>query len=258
MLETSNTNNTIQGNNCEGGYHGIYLYALNVENVVSENTCIDNTQFGIYIELANDDNNVRHGILLIWESDNNTLTGNSCIDNDSGDTTTYSGIAIDGDSNSNVLSGNRCEGNDDYGIDIQNADCNDNHLVGNNLMGNTTGGLNDSGTATIRTSNLVASGVIVDAIAAAGAPYPVTENHTGADCDGVDGAANRNLTLANAALTTIVWATAGEGINPFPNGFTLQEGGGLDFTVVHNAANTVVTFLVNVFDANKIVIRYWT
>ena len=78
---------------------------------------------------------------------------------------------------------------------------------------------------------------------------PAWQTTTGAACTGASGAVNRTLTLTNVSLTT--------GQTIYVGGRVLFEGVGLDYTIVHNAIGSVVTFLKNLFDAQDILVVYY-
>jgi len=84
-------------------------------------------------------------------------------------------------------------------------------------------------------------------------PVPITPterniNTTGAACSGVDGAAGRVLTLTNASLTQepVSVALDRQWLVPVT-----------DFTVAHLAANTTITFINPVWNAQQIVVFYY-
>ena len=80
------------------------------------------------------------------------------------------------------------------------------------------------------------------------------ENYTGANCSGTDGQIGRVLTLQNTSLTNnngllMSYSTDGE------NYLILKRGE--DFTVNNLAAATEITFLIPIWDANPLRIRYY-
>lgn len=83
----------------------------------------------------------------------------------------------------------------------------------------------------------------------AGALVPSYESKTGADCSGVDGAANRVLTLANTELTQdggmMIWV----------NGLMIALTD--EYTIVHNSTGTTITFLGPIWDTQAIEAIYF-
>lgn len=75
---------------------------------------------------------------------------------------------------------------------------------------------------------------------------PQPENKLGSDCSGVDGAADRTLTLAKSSVYSTFIITV--------NGTGLHEGAGKDFT----ASGNVITFLNAVNDTDNIRIVYFS
>ena len=76
---------------------------------------------------------------------------------------------------------------------------------------------------------------------------PSDEDKLGSDCSGVDGAADRTLTLAESNIHTT-------GLVITVNGASLHEGATKDFTVASN----VITFKNNVDDTDNIRVVYFT
>jgi hypothetical protein len=76
---------------------------------------------------------------------------------------------------------------------------------------------------------------------------PVPEYYLGSDCSGVSGAANRVLTLANTVMSH-------DGL-VLLDGVALAETG--EFTWNHLAASSTVTFLVPVWNDQKIIVLYF-
>ncbi|MHA1302301.1 MAG: hypothetical protein ACTSPI_01180 [Candidatus Heimdallarchaeaceae archaeon] len=76
-----------------------------------------------------------------------------------------------------------------------------------------------------------------------------TENYTGSDCTGNDGATNRVLTLSNTG-------------NTVPGGFLVYASGlalslTTEYTVVHNNTGTQITFLNRMWDDMEIIVNYY-
>ena len=181
------TSNVISGNTCNDNERGIFLggappersYSLSDSlpasgNTISGNTCTSNNEYGIYLDLSEDNilssnvcNANKNGIYLD-DSPNNTLLGNTCRSNDqegmylgsSSDNTLsgnacisngYRGIYLDQSSN-NILSRNTCTSNSN-GIDLRHSSnntisrntCTSNRYIGILLafLGNNTIYLNN-------------------------------------------------------------------------------------------------------------------
>ena len=83
----------------------------------------------------------KNGITTAGSADN-ILIGNLISGN------TEDGILLNSTTDNNIIVGNRLTGNGQFGIDINNANCDKNILIGNICLGNTTGAINDSGTNT--------------------------------------------------------------------------------------------------------------
>ena len=94
--------------------YGIYLSNSN-NNTVTGNTC-NNNRDGIYLSNSN----------------NNTVTGNTCNNNN------YHGIYLSNSSSNNTVTGNTCNNNNNYGIRISN-NSNNNTVTGNTCNNNTCG-----------------------------------------------------------------------------------------------------------------------
>ncbi|HPC35645.1 MAG TPA: NosD domain-containing protein [Candidatus Marinimicrobia bacterium] len=124
LLDITVTGCTIQGNCCGFDYnhknkYGILLYYSNT-NTISGNTCISNTV----------------GITLLMSS-NNTISGNTSNSNDCGINLTFS--------EDNIISHNTCNSNSEYGIFLNNSSYNTTYL--NNLSSNSSGNSYDVGTS---------------------------------------------------------------------------------------------------------------
>lgn len=100
----------------------------------------------------------------LFESDTNGISligSNDCQINDNqivvgglALTNTYSGILIDSDSNTNMVVGNQIRSTDfQYGIRVNNANCDDNYITSNDLLNSAvTASFSDAGTGTITTA----------------------------------------------------------------------------------------------------------
>lgn len=76
---------------------------------------------------------------------------------------------------------------------------------------------------------------------------PKSESYTGANCTGTDGDASRALTLANTKISSQEMVVVDK--------FILEKT--QDYTISHNAASTVITFLAKIWDTQRIVVRYF-
>lgn len=133
LFEGSVTNSIIK--DCEvekAKTHGIFLYNLCSEVIVSNNRCHGNTRNGI----MNDNNapnctvignictsNKYNGIFL-WHTTSNTVVGNICVNNN------QNGIYVTKTCKDNTISGNICNSNTYFGIFITDSS-EDNTIVGN-------------------------------------------------------------------------------------------------------------------------------
>ena len=75
-----------------------------------------------------------------------------------------------------------------------------------------------------------------------------TEYYDGSDCTESSGDLNRVLTISNTSTTTV-------------NGFLIYVSGlalalTSEYTIIHNPANSVVTFINRVWDDQKIIVQY--
>jgi len=134
-------NNSIQNNTCaENFYAGIEIYS-SIGNIVSNNECSFNDYDGIVLRNASNtlvssntcsDNYNYSGIVLIKNSENNTITANT-ITNSNDD-----GIYLD-DSSNNMITANTITNTNSDGIDLYNYSSN------NEISGNTITNSNDDG-----------------------------------------------------------------------------------------------------------------
>lgn len=152
--------NWIDNNDCQGNYIGINLdYSDN--NKLSGNTCQGSDEVGIALGNSNGNavtGNICQGNgvgIALGESNNNAVTGNTCVENSQETDNTYDNIYLLS-SDYNNIQGNTCRAGalankPRYGINISNADCNENKVINNDLYddGFGTGAYNDSGTDTI-------------------------------------------------------------------------------------------------------------
>ncbi len=137
-------NNTIANNTCNGldtSTYGIRLRGNNnYNNNITENTCNNNTQYGIYTssycsEINNNTCNDNHYGIELFSTYNNNVTNNTCNEN-------FIGIRIQrehGDNNN--LTKNTCTLNT-YGIRIYGLSsniCDNNTITSNNCSSNTYG-----------------------------------------------------------------------------------------------------------------------
>jgi parallel beta-helix repeat protein len=162
----------IEASECFNNYTSILIYDSD-NNTVTGNTCQGNND-GIYLET----------------SDNNTVTGNTCQGN-------YYGIRLRV-SNNNTVTGNTCQGNY-YGIRLGISD--NNTVTGNTCQGNTDGILIDTSNNNTVTGNTCqgnTDGILID-----------TSNNntvTGNTCQGNNGygilidTSNNNTVTGNTCL----------------------------------------------------------
>jgi len=75
-----------------------------------------------------------------------------------------------------------------------------------------------------------------------------TKYFDGSDCSGTSGDANRVLTLSNSQLTQ------DEGLLVFSSRVLVLD---TDFTITHASASSTITFLINVYDDQNIVVNYY-
>ena len=76
-----------------------------------------------------------------------------------------------------------------------------------------------------------------------------TENKTGTDCSGTDGAKNRVLTLSNTGQTKQ------PGFLVYASGLALALT--TEYTVTHNETSTTITFLNKMFNYMEIIVNYY-
>jgi len=76
---------------------------------------------------------------------------------------------------------------------------------------------------------------------------PQSEYKLGSDCSGTDGATNRVLTLANTAVSSQE--------RVYLDGVRLQQN--TDYTVSHLSASSTITFIVPVWNTQKIQVDYF-
>ena len=76
----------------------------------------------------------------------------------------------------------------------------------------------------------------------------ISEDYSGSDLSGIEGASNRTLTISNSRLTI------DDGLQVFVDGYFLHPDN--DFTIVHNSSSSVITFLNAIFDSQKITVIY--
>ena len=74
------------------------------------------------------------------------------------------------------------------------------------------------------------------------------DNKTGADCSGSDGDSNRVLTLDNTSLTTQSF------FGVYVSGLLLTVN--TDYTVVHSATNTQITFLNPLWNDMTVIVQF--
>ena len=152
----------ISNNYCgENGTYGINIIQSDENNIVG-NVIDVNGDAGVYIDSSVQNNissnqiinNDREGI-HIYGSNRNNITNNKLRNNSQETDNTYDNILITADSNVNMVQANfirRGAGAPQtrYGINIDNANCDNNWVTNNDLRSSgITGNLNDAGTGTI-------------------------------------------------------------------------------------------------------------
>ncbi|MBI5554453.1 MAG: right-handed parallel beta-helix repeat-containing protein, partial [Elusimicrobia bacterium] len=176
----SSSNNTLSGNSVYGGNgYTIRLYSSSNNNTVSGNSVDGGTSCSVHIDFSN--NNIISGNsvwrsggngILMGGSNNNTLSGNNLYSNalngirvDSSSSNTISGNSINSNGLGGAYDGIRIENNSDtnifssnsifdtagsgYGIEISDANCDNNYLAGNYINGaGFTDKISDSATNT--------------------------------------------------------------------------------------------------------------
>jgi len=133
------SNAIIKGNHCYGNVYGILLSTM-TKSIVEDNIVENNTQIGIYIYSAANDNIIN----------NNTVHSNgTAADN------TYANIYVYSNCDYNTIQNNMVRrganaNKPKYGICIEDATCDINQVTNNNLhdSGSTTN-LSDAGTGTV-------------------------------------------------------------------------------------------------------------
>lgn len=141
IVLSASTNNIVVGNNCSKNDEGICLELSSNNNTILENTCTENSNYGIYGNLVTDNifttnyctDNWIIGIYLN-NSDNNTILNNVCSSN--GIKGTFGpGIGIQLEySNNNTLFENNCSVNFYIGINLESG--NNNTFTENNCTRN--------------------------------------------------------------------------------------------------------------------------
>jgi len=112
LVNTSDT--TIQNMNVSGNYIGIHLFGSG-SNMIANNTCDSNNDFGIYLDFS---------------SNSNILTNNTCNSNK------QHGIGLDSSSNSNKIENNICSNNGN-GIHLYYSSSNT--ITNNDVLSNSQG-----------------------------------------------------------------------------------------------------------------------
>ncbi len=75
----------------------------------------------------------------------------------------------------------------------------------------------------------------------------IEENRVGSDCSGVDGAANRVLTLGNTS-------ESGSPVSVWVEGTIISQS---DLTISHKSSSSTITFSINIYDTDSIRILYY-
>ncbi|MFQ5681217.1 MAG: NosD domain-containing protein, partial [Candidatus Omnitrophota bacterium] len=138
------SNNIISGNYIlQAKRAGVYLENSPDNNQITANQIQDGKKQGIILKNSdmnivganNISGNEKNGIVIRGGSDSNVINQNIVYDN--GDNNNYSGIKVIRDSDNNFISANRIYDSrgSGYGININNANCNDSYLVANYIDG---------------------------------------------------------------------------------------------------------------------------
>ncbi len=151
----SSSSNTLNKSDCNSNYdYGILLDSSSNENVLADNTCGLNSNYGVLI--ASSDNNIltkntcsSNGLdgINLYSSDGTLLSNTTCVLNNDDGIELYSsygndvrnstcsnnwrGLHLDSSSNSNTLSNNNCSANNERGI-LLRSHCVSN-MVSNNI-----------------------------------------------------------------------------------------------------------------------------
>lgn len=112
---------------------GIGMSFSNSSNVGSDNFSIQSCNIGIEWATNNFQNAFVDGVVVNCVTDGIKLT-------DSSDTLQFTSVNI--------------QGNGGYGMNIANANCDNNIIIGNTFLNNTSGSVTDSGTGTLIRSNI--------------------------------------------------------------------------------------------------------
>jgi len=153
---TNGGRNTMSSVNCAAnGGSGVVLNSIRSATYM-EGTSNSNTTDGINLTSCSDVS------LKTFNANANGSNGVECVSGNSVLTifdAEMSGNASDGlkltatTDNCSIIAGNY-QGNGGYGINIANANCDNNILVSNNTANNSSGGLNDSGTGTLKDASV--------------------------------------------------------------------------------------------------------
>jgi hypothetical protein len=149
--ETVSHDAQIVKNICWANNRGIVVEGDFENYEIKLNYAVNNTSDGIVAGInypgcgdISDNYSIGNGAsgIRLEEAVNLKITTNYCIDN------TADGIRLTANVDNCWFQGNYCTDNGGYGINILNANCNDNFVGKNYLTGNTTGCINDAGTDT--------------------------------------------------------------------------------------------------------------
>ena len=94
--------------------------------------------------------------------------------------------------------------------------------------------------------NIVTKSLTAQEIHVPGITSQTQEDFDGSDCSGSSGDSNRTQTLSNSATSTLPMV--------YLDGLLLREGS--QYSIVHNAVASVITFLSPVWDDQYIIVRY--
>lgn len=145
-----------------GTHYGICLMDSSHYTLLQGNLAYGNVDPGIWLE------NAQHCVLK-----GNMVYDNLVTEHGEG------GITLYGTVDYCILEGNKCFDTQDpktqkYGIDIVNANCDENLILGNDVRGNLTAGIHDAGTGTIIRNNLGYNPVGIASISVGESPFTHT------------------------------------------------------------------------------------
>ncbi|MGC9445321.1 MAG: NosD domain-containing protein, partial [Candidatus Methanospirareceae archaeon] len=143
-------------------HYGIVIQDSAHYTLLTGNTAYNNVDPGIWLE------NAQHCVIKGNRVYNNQVAAHG-----------EGGITLYGNVNYCILEGNKCfdtQGTktQKYGIDVLNANCNDNVILGNDVRSNLTAGIHDAGTGTIIRNNAGYNPVGIASISVGASPFTHT------------------------------------------------------------------------------------